>query len=144
AATRPPVDSKAAGSRTAKPNAAATPVKTASKAEDEGKAGVALAVGRLERAIASAKVQEMKTVYPGLSTKNEKDWQDFLKGKKNLVATFKPGNIKVKDQNADATFEMHLAYTDGTGAQKNLDWNAEGKLEKVAAGWVWKTLTLRR
>jgi serine/threonine-protein kinase len=119
---------------------AAVPAATAS----DPKRAVREAVERLERAMASADVSRIKALYPGLTSSSAKGWEDFFRPKKNLTADFRPGDIKVKDESAEATFQMRFAFVDAAGAKKTIDWTGEGKLEKTPTGWVWKSLGLKR
>lgn len=139
-------DTKAGAARPPRTQPVATPPATtrtdaAPTAATADTKGVADAVEKLERAIATTRIREVRKVLT-MADSSAKKWEAFFKGKSEFDADFQTTSTKFDGNAATVTFRGKFTYV-SAGKQREAPIQATGILEKTAAGWTWKTLSTR-
>ena len=131
-----PPTTKPADATTGRP--VAPPKLAATSAAD--RAEIERQVGRLERAISTARTSEIKQIMPGLTKSAAKNWDDFFKNRRDFRTSLRAANIQVTGDTGQASLNATFDYLDSNGERKKSSAEYIAVLVRNGGTWTWKEL----
>jgi hypothetical protein len=84
-------------------------------------------------AIESVDIVRVKSVYPDMSTDQERAWREFFRNESDLTATFRIIDLDVRDNEAVARVQTSYVYR--TDRARPLTGTFTARLERGTRGW---------